>query len=296
MEAKTYIKKDGTERIKFIREEYADNPRGTTDEPLHCADWSRSCSIMTKDDTRYDSLADLLGHLLAKYASPRNVIDFLVDNGRHMTDGKCKTDNALKYDRSERCWVLYEYGSRWGKEDDWREMERYHDRKEDIDICDLLANVTEQTLTAIASTMKDIRFAEYTFNGWNDRVAFYEGISSACEGLAWIEKDEFLKYTGLLNQDWETKTFHELVGWLTDEISAWSEGEVYRYTVEKAKTYKIHKECTSADEPAQDYEETEWEETDSCCGFYGELDKTMEWMFNEAGLNKFEFEEVETEE
>ena len=42
----------------------------------------------------------------------------------------------------------------------------------------------------------------------------------------------------------------------------------------------------------QDYESAEWEETDSCWGFYGEFDKIAGFMFSEAGLNKSDFEEV----
>ena len=38
---KRFIKKDGSRRISFYREDYAENPRYMTDEPLHCEDWSR---------------------------------------------------------------------------------------------------------------------------------------------------------------------------------------------------------------------------------------------------------------
>jgi hypothetical protein len=47
---KRYVKKDGSQRISFYHEDYAENPRDMTDEPLHCEDWDRNCSIMNKQD------------------------------------------------------------------------------------------------------------------------------------------------------------------------------------------------------------------------------------------------------
>ena len=45
---KRMVKKDGSQRISFYREEYAENPRDMWDFPLHCEDWSRDYSIMNK--------------------------------------------------------------------------------------------------------------------------------------------------------------------------------------------------------------------------------------------------------
>lgn len=47
---KQMVTKDGTQRISFYRDTYADNPRYLTDEPLHCEDWNGDYSIMTKLD------------------------------------------------------------------------------------------------------------------------------------------------------------------------------------------------------------------------------------------------------
>lgn len=42
----------------------------------------------------------------------------------------------------------------------------------------------------------------------------------------------------------------------------------------------------------EEYEETEWNEGFNCCwGFYGELNKAEDIMFENAGLNPDEFEE-----
>ena len=46
---KRFIKKDGSQRISFYRDEYAENPRDMTDEPLHCEDWSRDYNYMEQE-------------------------------------------------------------------------------------------------------------------------------------------------------------------------------------------------------------------------------------------------------
>ena len=52
--ANEYVKRlttaDGGTRITVYRDEYAENPRYMTDEPLHCEDWHRNCSIMLKKE------------------------------------------------------------------------------------------------------------------------------------------------------------------------------------------------------------------------------------------------------
>ena len=45
---KTLYNKDGSKRIVFEQEGCPDNPRYNTDEPLHCADFSRDYSIDRK--------------------------------------------------------------------------------------------------------------------------------------------------------------------------------------------------------------------------------------------------------
>lgn len=53
--------------------------------------------------------------------------------------------------------------------------------------------------------------------------------------------------------------------------------------------YKVSEVREREDEP---YIDTQWEESDSCWDYYGELDKLEGWIFEEYGLNKEEFEEV----
>jgi hypothetical protein len=105
-----------------------------------------------------------------------------------------------------------------------------------------------------------------------------------------LEKDEFLKYSGSSEEYWNGKSFKD-IEWLTEEIEAWADNDVYGYIVEDCIKSKIHKEYTNVDKEDEDYEEEEWEESDSCWGFYGDIDKTIPFMLENAGLNKEDLEE-----
>ena len=104
---KRFIKKDGSQRISFYQEEYADNPRYTTDEPLHCEDWSREYSIMTKDERQNKSrnARELLEYFLLRYGDEKKMLAELKANGKKNEHENY--ENSLIYNRNEHEWILY---------------------------------------------------------------------------------------------------------------------------------------------------------------------------------------------
>ena len=145
---KRMVKKDGSQRISFYREECADNPRDTTDEPLHCEDYSRDYSIMSKDEreSKSSSARNLLERMIGNYADYKKVIDFLVENGKHMTDGNCKSNDALVYNKSEHRWDLMSdmlhYNSETKKNEmGWCLNNHYYEKKYYLDLYELLDDV-----------------------------------------------------------------------------------------------------------------------------------------------------------
>ena len=78
---------------------------------------------------------------------------------------------------------------------------------------------------------------------------------------------------------------------MRNELEAWAEGEVYGFVVEDAVRIQGIKTYYNGEREDEPYIDTQWEESDSCWGFYGELDKSLDWMFESAGLNKEDFEE-----
>lgn len=296
---KRFVTKDGETRINIYRDEFASNPRDTTDEPLHCQDWSREYSIETKDEGgySYSDARSLLIHLLGEYGKREVIINMLVENGKHMTDGKSICNNALVYDRSLKGWELKEY-TKWysDKEYDWHQAEFFDGRKDDIDLYQLLDMCLDSTIDELCSDMNKywtdgVKIASYGFGYYGD-ISFYDDANTRSVGICWLEKDEFLKYSGNPEDYWKGKTLKE-TEWLTDEIEAWSDNEVYGFTVEECIKSKIHKEYVNKDKEPEDYEEEEWEETDSCWGYYGELDdEHIGYILEGAGYKKEEVEEA----
>jgi len=291
---KRFIKKDGSQRISFYRDEYAENPRYNTDEPLHCEDWSREYSIMIKQEREYkaSSARICIERLAGEFGDYKKIIDFLVENGKHMTDGKSVCKNALVYDKSLHGWALKEYTKWYGeKEYNWKDASFFDGKKYDIDLYTLLDVVFDGTIDYIAENcMTDkVKIMSYGF-GYYGGISFYHEFSTTSEGICWLEKDEFLKYSGCKEEYWNGKSLDEIEG-LLDELKTWCDNDVYGFVVDDYIKSKIHKVYTNVDKEDEDYEEEEWEESDSCWGYYGELDKVEGWIFEENGLNKDDFKE-----
>lgn len=295
---KRFIKKDGSQRISFYRDEYAENPRDMTDEPLHCEDWSREYSIMIKQDkeSKSSSARNLLEYMINNYGDYKKIIDALVDNGKNVGNKKVSCGTALVYDKSRKAWVLLGdvncyFGSE--REDGWYEYNVLDGRKYDLDICAITEDATDDAIDYLATTcMTDkVKMMSYNF-GYYGGISFYNEFSTDSEGIAWLEKDEFLKYSGNGEDYWKDNDCYDIEKGMIEELEAWGDNDVYGFVVEDCIKSKVHKEYTNVDKDDEDYEEEEWEESDSCWGYYGELDKVEGWIFEEFGLDINEFEEV----
>lgn len=299
--AKRFLTKDGKFRISIIQEDCAENPRNTTDEPFHCEDFNRGYTIMNNKErancNRSSSSRSLLSYMVREYGDEKKVLDVLFYNGKHMNDGENKSNDAIVYDNSEKCWSLMTYGLRYNYETyenefNWYVYDSYYCRKDEIDYYEVVDSLSEESVDyMIENCMTDkVKMAGYNF-GYNGEVTFCDEVTSDCDGICWLEKDEFLKYSGNSEEYWKSKSLTE-IEFLCEELKAWSENEVYGFKVEKKHRFKLHKEYIDEDKEDEDTEDEEWEETDSCWGFYGELDKSLEWILESAGYKIEELEEV----
>lgn len=281
---KRFIKKDGSQRISFYRDEYADNPRNMTDEPLHCCDWVRNYSITTKVDPSYSDARSLINQMLVWYGKREVIIDAL-----------CKgiENNRLEYNRSARRWELKEYIKFYSeKEYKWCDAEYFDGRKDEIDLGTLVEACLDSTIDELCDEKywtDGIKMISYGF-GYYGGISFSHEVSTNSEGICWLEKDEFLKYSGCKEEYWKEKSLDE-IEFLLDELEAWGDNDVYGFVVEDCVKSVIHKEYTNSDRDDECYEHEDWEETDSCWGYYGDIDKVEGWIFEEFGLNKEDFEE-----
>lgn len=295
---KRFKTKDGRIRISIYRDDYASNPRDMTDEPLHCEDWSRDYSIMNKQEVhRSDGADNLLRYLLRRFGDDKKAIAMLKENGK--ADEHKEYDNALIYDKSRKEWILCSWVGEWT---DWKGIvnkahwgEEYAwcckiDQLEIADFADYLNVETIDYLVEHCMT-DEVKMMRYGF-GYNGNISFYHDVTCDSEGIAWLEKDEFLKYSGCKEDYWNGKSLDD-IEWLIDELRAWGDNDVYGFITEECIKSKIHKEYTNVDREDEDYEEEEWENTDRCGGFYGSLDKSTEWIVEQAGFKMEELEEVE---
>lgn len=296
--AKRFVTKDGNTRINIYREEYAENPRYNTDEPLHCEDWSGDYSIMTNHEreTKSSSACELIRYLLERYGDKKAIISVLKENAnaeKHR-DG----DEALMYVASRHEWVLFywiepwkdytgeTHGNCWGEEWSWAY------RLDKITVDEIVEHLSDDMIDEFADKKyftDGIKIGSYTFDYYGG-ISFSDSFSADSEGICWLEKDEFLKYSGCKEEYWQSKSLTE-IEWLLGELEAWSNNEVYGFVVEDCIKSNIHKEYTNSDRDDECYEHEEWEESDSCWGYYGDIDEVKVSMFDQAGLDINEFEE-----
>lgn len=296
---KRFIKKDGSQRISFYLDEYAENPRDMTDEPLHCEDWSRDYSIMNKHEreTKSEDAGKLIRYLLARYGDNKKIIKLLKDNYKDSEHDRY--ENGLSYDRSRKEWIVWSWQPTWKDyqgnvyKAHWEEEWAFCTNIYDVDIYNIADVLSDEQISALCDEKywtDGIKIMSYGFGYYGD-ISFYHEFSTDSEGICWLEKDEFLKYSGCKEEYWNGKSLDE-IEFLLDELKAWGDNDVYGFVVEDCIKSKVHKEYTNVDKDDEDYEEEEWEETDSCWGFYGELDKSLDWMLEQAGLKIEEFDEV----
>ena len=182
---KRFIKKDGSQRISFYRDEYAENPRCMTDEPLHCCDWGRNYSITTKVDPSYSDARSLINQMLVWYGKREVIIDAL-----------CKgiENNRLEYNRSARRWELKEYFKFYSeKEYKWYDAEWFDGRKDEIDLGTLVEACLDSTIDELCDPKywtDEIKMMSYGF-GYYGEISFDHEFSTDSEGICWLEKDEF---------------------------------------------------------------------------------------------------------
>ena len=296
---KRMVKKDGSQRISFYREDYAGNPRDMTDEPLHCEDWSRDYSIMNKHEreTKSDNACKWIRYMLERYGNTKEIFNVLFENAK--SEKHNEGDNALVYDKSRHEWILNYWVEPWKdyygviRGNCWNEDASFCCKIKDLTAWDVVSCLSDEQIEVFADEKyftDGIKMMSYSFGYYGD-ISFSHEFSTDSEGICWLEKDEFLKYSGHNEEYWNSKSLDE-IEFLLDELKAWGNGDVYGFVVEDAVRIQGIKTYYNGEREDEPYIDTQWEESDSCWGYYGELDKVEGWIFEEYGLNKEEFEEV----
>lgn len=294
---KRFVTSDKMFRVSIRREEYPENPRELTDEPIYFEDYNREYSVMgrTERQNKCSNMAERVYNLFSEYADAKKVVDLLIENGKHLTDGKKVCNNALEYNRTTKEWDVLEYTKFYSeKEYSWKVANSFDCIKTELPeyIYEIAESLTESSLEYISGLdfMPNIKIATYKF-GYYGGLNVWEGVDFSGDGLVWIDKKEFLKYTGINEEQWRAEKVSE--NWLVQEVSAWADNEVFGFVTEKRVDYDITKKCTSEEKETETYSETEWEEIDSCWGFYGTIDEVLPDILDNAGYSMDELQEVD---
>lgn len=287
------VSADGKYRLTVRYDECAEHPLNTCDFPLHMDDWCRDYTAnptrWSKDRDHSDSLESCMRHLLAHYGDDKEIIARLVRNGKE--EFHERYDDALVYDKSRREWLLVSwtpaYLSYTGEriEAHWSEEWSFSCKRKDIEVWDVLDSLSAETLCALVNTCLGdwCKVMSYNF-GYHGSISFYSNVDSGCEGLAWLVKDEAVGVGKWLTEEqWKNQDIYTLTNGEREEIEAWAEGNVFWFEVEKSVKWKVHRECLSEERQAQDFESEEWEQVDSCCGFYG-LDHAVRYAIENNSL------------
>ena len=139
--------RDGKFRVTVNVEEYAENPLDCYDFPLHVSDWDRNCSLRGKRCNECESARQLLEYLLKHYGDYDKIIERLVSNGK--SESHNEYDTALIYNRADRRWNL-KYWTIANHEGYWSTLCDYDCKKEDLDLCDMLYEATDECISDLA--------------------------------------------------------------------------------------------------------------------------------------------------
>ena len=296
--AKRFVTKDGSKRISIYRDDCHCNPRDTTDEPFHCEDWHRNYSIMNKheNETKSNDALNLIKYMLERYGNSKEMINVLKAN--HKSDKHEDGDNCLMYDHVSHTWILFYWQAQWKDYsggyhgNQWVEECRWGCKINKLTAFDFVSYLSDEMIEVFSDKKyftDGVKIGSYSF-GYYGEVSFSDSFDTDSDGICWLEKDEFMKYSGCNEEYWK-KDFKD-IEWLMGEIEAWSNNEVYGFVVENAVRIQGVKTYYNGEKEDEPYVEEQWEEDESCWGFYGELSNVLEYMISDAGFNMDELEEV----
>lgn len=219
-------------------------------------------------DSRH-SLEDALHQLISEHVGWKDLLNYFK---------KGKLDGyRMRYDRSANMWYL-----EWYNNSRYTECKCYQEilsvSPSDLHTHDCTDEFVESLdcdeLVQILSDLgKDIFVKEWSTTGYSQ--------GDYVEGVAFCTKDRYIKMVNTDTTDWKTR-IDTLIDGEVESLGMWMWGDVKGFVLEKKIPYtkQYHDE-------AREYEESfDWEEVDSCWGYYMEADELIEEVIAEHGLKE----------
>lgn len=219
-------------------------------------------------DSRH-SLIGALHKLISEYVEWKDLLNYFK---------KGKIDGyRMRYDRHEKMWYLGWYNNpQYTKYKGWQEtisvspsdLYTYDYTDEFIEYleCDELIQI-------LSDLGKDIFVKEWSTIGYSQ--------GDYVKGIAFCTKERYTKMVSNNTSDWKIQ-IDKLIDGEVKAIGMWMWGDVKGYVLEKKVKFVKKYE----DESREDEEEEEWEEINSCWGYYMETDELIEEIMKEYNLKE----------
>ena len=233
----------------------------------HC-NWRE---VWGKHGDNKHSLAESMAELVRDYCDFDKIWDYF--------KSEKMSSVRLNYDRTENLWKISVYGygvfdirTTWSVIAEIEPSERVG--KEWYVFDELFASIdTEDFVEIINQCGKDIYVAEWSTTGYSQ--GDYVG------GVAFVTKERYDKYHGDKAESWKDVA-QECIDGEVKCIEKWMWGDVIGYQLERKVRFKKVYE-----DPGKDNEDGyEWEEVDSCWGYYMEPEELIEEIIAEHNIKE----------
>ena len=259
----------GHHRIKIYHDYDAECPIANWDMAARYLFEYTECHILNRECNWKDwflenrhSLEDALRKMAADVVKQKDIINYYK---KGEIDGL-----RFIYDRHEREWKLQTWEEWLG---DWYtryEIEPYDLKKYDVrpELVEYLSK--DDLISLIQACAKDFVIKEWSTTGYSQ--------GDFVKGVAYMSKERYDKMVGDTGKPWQEHADY-LIDLEVKEIEMWMWGDVIGYVLEKKVPFtKVY------DDDREDEEDVEWEEVDSCWGFFMKAAELIDEVIAEYNL------------
>jgi hypothetical protein len=225
--------------------------------------------VFGKYGDNHHSLIDALHQLISEHVEWKDLLNYFK---KGKLDGYC-----MRYDRSANMWYLEWYNdSRYTEHKGYQEILSIS--PSDLHTYDytgeFVENLEYDELVQVLSDLgKDIFVKKWSTRGYSQ--------GDYVEGFAFCTKERYAEMVDTDTTDWKTK-IDTLIDNEVEYIGMWMWGDIKSFVLEKKVEYtkKYH------DKEREDEKGFDWEEVDSCCGYYMETDELIEEVISRHQLKE----------
>lgn len=211
------------------------------------------------------STEESLQKLVCKYVSQKKIIDYI--------NSDSVDDYRMRYDKSEHMWYLEYYGKYDWTDELWHTEESFTPSElQDYDNREIFCRALDKDdFVSLLQGCKDIAFYEWQSRGYCQ--------GDCVDGFAYCDKERFSKMCDTDTKNWRQRAL-DIFKSEVKRIGMWMYGDVKGFVLEKKVPYKkIYAEIGRDSVDGYD-----WEEIDSCYGYYMDTDELIDEVIAEHNI------------